>query len=92
MDLKRVSEPNPVGSVCRVAPTSLYTPGNNDSSALCIILARFTNNNVTASAFIFESLFGLKTEHSAQSSDQTERDKSQVFLCSGREGEEAFVD
>ncbi|KAH0996210.1 hypothetical protein GBA52_020074 [Prunus armeniaca] len=84
MDLNRVSEPNPVGSVCRLAPISLYTPGNNDSSALCVILARFTNNNFTTSAFIFQCLFGVKTEHSARLSDQVEKDKSEV-LCLGTE-------
>ena len=53
MDLKRVREPKPVGSVCKAAPTSLYTPGNNDSSALSMIPARFTKIKVTVSAFIF---------------------------------------
>lgn len=52
MDRKRVSEPSPVGSVWRAAPTSLYTPGRRDSSALSIMPARFTSTSVTVSPFI----------------------------------------
>lgn len=49
MDRKRVREPSPVGSVCRAAPTSLYTPGSRDSSALSIIPARLTRMRVKVS-------------------------------------------
>lgn len=52
MHLKSVREPRPVGSILRAAPTSLYTPGSNDSSALSSIPAIFTSRSVTVSGLI----------------------------------------
>lgn len=57
MDRNRVSDPSPVGSVWRAAPTSLYTPGSNDSSARSMIAAKLTNTRVKVSAFIFFFFF-----------------------------------
>lgn len=57
MDLNRVRVPSPVGPAWRAAPTSLYTPGNSDSSALSIIPAKFTSTRVIVSAFIFIFIF-----------------------------------
>lgn len=52
-----MSEPRRVGSAWSAAPTSLYTPGSRDSSALSIIPAKLTRTRVTVSGPMSFSFF-----------------------------------